>query len=99
MSGIDWAPVLMGAAVGLALSTLFFAGLAIGMRQALRRENPVMMLALSAAIRISVLLAVGWLVLGQGGLWAAAGYALAFLLARLIATTFARMGIPARGTT
>jgi len=88
----------LGRLIGLAMSTFFFAGLAFGMRQALRRENPVMMLALSAAIRVAALLGVGWLVLGQAGPWAALGYAVAFLVTRLVATTFARISLPARGT-
>jgi hypothetical protein len=98
MTAIDWNAVLIGAAIGLGMSTFFFAGLAIGMRQALRRENPVVVLVLSGVIRIVALLGVGWLVLGQVGPWAALGYAVAFLVTRLVATTFARIGLPARGT-
>jgi hypothetical protein len=97
MIAIDWTALLMGAAAGFVLSALFFVGLAFGMRQALRRESPVVLLAVSAVIRIAALLGVGWVVLGQGGPWAFLGYALAFLLTRIIATTFARIGLPARG--
>ncbi|MBW4964178.1 ATP synthase subunit I [Sulfitobacter sp. CW3] len=97
MIAIDWTALLMGAAAGFVLSALFFVGLAFGMRQALRRESPVVLLTVSAVIRIAALLGVGWVVLGQGGTWAFLGYALAFLLTRIIATTFARIGLPARG--
>ncbi len=95
MSAVDWPSVVFGGAVGAVMGALFFVGLAVGMRWALRSETPVKLLSLSAALRIAALLGIGWLVVGQGGPWAAIGYALAFFVVRLIATTFARVGVPA----
>ncbi|MFX0546361.1 ATP synthase subunit I [Roseovarius sp. S1116L3] len=92
MTPIDWTALMLGGAMGAAVSTLFFVGLALGMRRALRAQNPVALLALSAVIRIALLLAVGWAVTVQGGPWAALGYAAAFLAARFVATTAARLG-------
>jgi hypothetical protein len=92
---IDWSALVLGGASGLVMGVLFFLGLALGMRLALRSESPVKLLALSAALRIAALLGVAWVVVGQGGPWAAPGYALAFLVVRIIATTIARVGAPA----
>nr|WP_309503847.1 ATP synthase subunit AtpR [uncultured Roseovarius sp.] len=94
---VDWTEFLFGGTIGLVMGALFFIGLAVGVRYALRSENSIMLLSLSAVIRIAALLGVGWIVLALGGSWAGAGYAVAFLLARFIATTFARVGVPARG--
>ncbi|MFX0543044.1 ATP synthase subunit AtpR [Roseovarius sp. S4756] len=92
MTPIDWTALMLGGAVGAAVSALFFIGLALGMRRALRAHSPVALLALSALIRIALLLAVGWAVTVQAGPWAALGYAAAFLAARIAATTAARIG-------
>lgn len=97
MMSVDWTATLLGGAAGLMMGALYFAGLAVGMRRALRSANPVGLLSLSAALRIAALLAVGWTVVGQGGPWAGLGYGIAFLITRLIATTFARAGVPAKG--
>lgn len=93
---IDWAAVLSGAGIGTAVSVLFFVGLAVGMRRALHSANPVILLSLSAALRIVVLLGVGWAVVSYGGTWAALGYAFAFFATRLAAITTARFGKPKR---
>lgn len=92
MIPFDGEAIVLGLAIGTVISALFFAGLGLGMRYALRATNPVSLLMLSAAIRMAALLGVGWIVLGQRGAWALAGYALAFLLMRFIATTIARSG-------
>lgn len=88
---VDWSAVVLGGGVGAMMGALFFLGLAVGMRWALRSAAPVRLLALSAALRIAALLGVGWIVVGQGGPWAALGYASAFFITRLIATTLARI--------
>ena len=98
MTSVDWNAVMVGAAAGLVMGVCFFAGLALGVRYALRSTSPVKFLSISAALRISALLGGGWIIAGQGGPWAALGYAAAFLVARLIATTFARIGAPAGGS-
>ncbi|SFO18433.1 hypothetical protein SAMN04487859_11852 [Roseovarius lutimaris] len=95
MIAIDWTALVLGGASGLVMGGLFFVGLALGMRLALRSVSPVKLLTLSATLRIAALLGVGWVVIGQGGPWAALGYAIAFLMVRIIATTIARVGAPA----
>ncbi|MCG3268544.1 ATP synthase subunit I [Yoonia sp. I 8.24] len=92
MMAVNWAAVALGGGIGTITGALFFWGLAFGMRHALRSESPVKALVLSAVLRITVLLAVGWIVATQAGPWAAVGYALAFFLTRFIATTFAPIG-------
>ncbi|MEO0750391.1 MAG: ATP synthase subunit I [Pseudomonadota bacterium] len=94
---VNWAALGAGGAIGLVMGAFFFAGLAFAMRHALRCENPIPLLTLSAAMRIAALLGVGWIVLAQGGPLAELGYATAFLVSRFIATTFARAGIPKAG--
>lgn len=94
MIAVDWSAVLVGAALGSVAAALYFAGLAFGMRFALRRANPVTLLTLSAVIRIALLLAVAWGVAVQGGAWAAAGFAAAFLIVRLIVTRLAGVRLP-----
>ncbi|WP_323035780.1 ATP synthase subunit I [Pararhodobacter sp.] len=93
MSTLDWTWLGLGALAGAVASVLFFAGLAWGMRLALRTARPTPVLLLSAAIRIALLLGAGWLIAAQGP-WALAGFALAFLAAR-----FAILAIFRRPTT
>lgn len=97
MIEIEWPAIGLGLAVGIPVSAVFFIGLAVGMRRALHSDHPVRLLSLSAALRIAALLGVGWLVLGQGGPWAALGFAGAFFGARLVATTWARSDPISRG--
>lgn len=97
MTEIDWGALMLGLAVGAGVSALFFAGLAFGMRIALRATRPTVILLLSASLRIALLLAVGWFVAQAGG-WAFFGYGLSYLLVRFLAITFARPQ-PARGDT
>jgi F1F0 ATPase subunit 2 len=89
MMAIDWTMLGLGALAGALASALFFAGLAWGMRLALRSRRPMPVLLLSGAIRISALLAVGWLVAEQGAA-SLAGFALAFLVVRVGIIAFAR---------
>ncbi len=97
MMPFDWSNLLLGLAVGAGMSAVFFAGLGLGMRWALRSAKPVSLLFLSAALRISALLGVGWLVVKQGGPWSLLGYAGAFLIVRFVVTTVARVEPPAEG--
>lgn len=89
MMAIDWTMLGLGALAGGLASALFFAGLAWGMRLALRARRPTPVLLLSGAIRIGAVLAVGWLVAGQGAA-SLAGFALAFLVVRFGIIAFAR---------
>ncbi len=95
---MDWNALLRGFFWGLPVSALFFVGLAWGMRLALRSTQPATLLLLSAACRITALLAVGYWVSGVSGAsastnsaWPLVGYALAFFLVRLLAIARARM--------
>lgn len=97
MSIVNWTALGIGGATGLVIGALFFIGLAVGMRHALRCESPVALLSLSAALRIMALLGVGWFVVSQGGPWAGLGYAVGFLILRVIATTLVRAGMPKAG--
>lgn len=91
MIAIDWVAAALGFACGAGMSLLFFAGLAFGMRLALRTDTPIRILSLSAGLRIAALLGLGWLVVAFGGLWAFVGYGLAFFLVRTVFTSLARL--------
>lgn len=89
MITIDWILLAQGALAGAVASALFFAGLAWGMRRALRANRPAPVLLASSAIRIATLLGAGWLVASLG-VAALAGFALAFMLVRFGVIFFAR---------
>ncbi len=89
---VDWPDALTGFGVGVAVSIVYFAGLAVSVSMALSASRPNAVLLSSALARIALLLAAGWLVTGGATLvWAFAGYGLAFFLVRLLATTIARV--------
>ncbi|WP_223423873.1 ATP synthase subunit AtpR [Tateyamaria pelophila] len=92
---LDWSAVALGLAIGVGTSALFFAGLGLGMRLALGTERPVNILALSAFIRITALLGIGWGVALSVGPFALAGFALAFFITRWVATAIVQAGVPA----
>ncbi|KIQ96272.1 ATP synthase subunit I [Lysobacter sp. A03] len=96
MNGIDWGAFGLGTVAGAIAGTIFFAGLAFGLRLALRGSRPMPVLALSALLRITALLAAGWLVARAGGAAALAGYALGFLATRFAAVALARPTAPQR---
>lgn len=86
---IDWSLLSFGMVTGTAASALFFAGLALGMRIALGAARPAAILLLSAALRINMLLGMGWWI-AQAGPWAFGGFALAFFLVRFVAINVVR---------
>lgn len=86
---IDWLALAIGFGLGSVASGVFFAGLALGMRVALRSGRPAPVLMLSAALRIALLLSAGWAVADLGAV-AVGGFALAFLLLRFAAVRWAR---------
>lgn len=89
---VDWSALLLGFFVGLPASILFFAGLAWGMRLALRSDRPGGLLLLSALCRIGMLLGIGfWLAAASSNAWPLAGYALAFFLVRIVIILRARL--------
>lgn len=85
MIEVNGSAIVLGFAVGLPLSVLFFWGLNWGMRLALASEHPARLLLLSFFCRLVVLLTVGFgLTKLSGTLWSLAGYMLAFLLVRVL---------------
>ena len=97
MINVDWIAMMQGLAAGIVMGTVFFTGLALGMRHALRARHPIGILALSAAFRIAALLGVGWMAIVWGGPWAGLGYAIAFFATRFVATALVRAGALAGG--
>ncbi len=88
---MDWDALLRGFLWGLPVSLLFFAGLAWGMRLALRSTQPASLLLLSSALRIAALLGVGyWVSARANNAWPLAGYTLAFFFIRVLAIARAR---------
>ena len=82
---VDWMALLIGLASGAVMSAVFFAGLAYGMRRALKATRRVPVLILSAVLRMVLLLGAGWVVVTMAGVWAFAGFALAFVILRFLA--------------
>ncbi len=78
---VDWTSFALGLLAGTAAGALYFAGLAWGVRLALRRARGASILLLSAAVRIALLLAAGWGI-AQLGVAALVGFAAAFLILR-----------------
>ena len=92
---IDWQGVLWGFGAGLVVSFVYFAGLAASVRFALGASRPVAVLLPSAAVRIALLLSVGWLVTaGATEVWVFVGYGAAFFVVRYLATLLARTPHP-----
>ncbi|MDV7143251.1 ATP synthase subunit AtpR [Tropicimonas sp. TH_r6] len=92
MMPIDWTAIGLGLLVGAGISSLYFAGLALGLRRALAGAHPVAVLVASAALRMAGLLAVGWTVIALAGPWAGLSLALAFFTTRHLAVALARRG-------
>ena len=94
MIAVDWVALLLGLLLGLAVSSLFFIGLAWGMRLALASSSPNSKLFLSFVLRLSLLLGVGFLLASvTTNLWPLLGYALAYFIVRFIALRRARLEI------
>lgn len=89
----DLTGVAIGVATGALAGAAYFAGLGLGIRLAQRGRRGVTVLIASAGLRIALLLAAGSAVarLGAGPLL---GFALAFLLVRFVAVTWARHTAP-----
>ncbi len=85
-----------GLAFGGVAGILFFAGLGLGVRIALKGARPGPILLVSAALRISLLLLSGWAV-AQLGLWSTVGFGVAFLAARYAIVIWVRAPIGREG--
>ena len=85
MINIDTSAVLLGFAIGVPMSVLFFWGLNWGMQRALVSPHPGRLLVLSFFVRLVLLLAVGFgLTALNGTLWALAGYMIAYIIVRIV---------------
>ncbi|MCL3882938.1 ATP synthase subunit I [Marivita sp. GX14005] len=91
---LDWTALALGAAAGGLAAMLFFGGLAVGLRLALRSARPGAVLFASAALRLAALLGAGWLVALQGAPMLG-GFMAGFLAARLLILLIARRRLPA----
>ncbi|NND91879.1 MAG: ATP synthase subunit AtpR [Granulosicoccus sp.] len=91
ITAVDWTMVGFGLLAGAVASTLFFAGLAAGMKIALNSTSTTTILVLSALIRILLLLGAGSSVATLGPA-ATIGFAVAFLLTRYIIMAVVRPG-------
>ncbi|MAM13892.1 MAG: ATP synthase subunit AtpR [Rhizobiaceae bacterium] len=91
MIALDWTLVVPGLLAGAAAAGLFLAGLALGIRLALRRSQPALALFLSAALRMAALLGLGWWVAGMG-VQAIVAFAIGFLVTRTIIVAVVRSG-------
>ena len=90
MIDINGYALLLGLVAGAAVSAIFFAGLAYGMRIAFGTQRPATVLLVSAGLRIALLITAGWFV-AKTGAWALGGFAVSFLLVRFVAISFARV--------
>ncbi len=86
---LDTSDLAIGLAFGLFAGGVYFVGLAWSIGRALTTTQPGKTLIISAALRIALLLAAGWAV-AQIGITALMGFALGFLLARMVAIALAR---------
>lgn len=89
---MDVIDLAVGMAFGVVAGILFFAGLGLGVRIALKSARPGPILLVSAVLRISLLLLSGWVV-AQWGLWSAVGFGVAFLAARYAIVMWVRVPI------
>lgn len=88
-----------GLLLGLALSSLFFVGLAWSMQRALRSRHSALVLLSSFALRASLLIGCGLLLARfSQPLYALPAYMLAFLLVRSLAVRHARRSLPSSTT-
>ncbi|WP_180899858.1 N-ATPase subunit AtpR [Martelella soudanensis] len=89
MIALDWTLLLPGLLAGAGAAGLFLAGLALGIRFALRGSRPALALFVSAALRMAALLGLGWWVAGLGA-QALAAFALGFVITRTLVVAVVR---------
>lgn len=90
MIDFSWMGLLVGSLAGCVFAVIFFAGLAWGMKLALRRANPAAVLLPSAVLRIGAVLAGGWAVAVWLGAAGALGFAVAFIVLRTVLLAWLR---------
>jgi hypothetical protein len=95
MTGLDWTALGLGLGIGMVFSAIFLAGLAYGIRLALRQNRPGRILLASGALRVALLLAAGWAIATHLGPAGALGYAAAFLVLRTLVVGRIRAGLGA----
>lgn len=92
MIDINASAILLGFAVGVPVSALFFWGLHWGMQAALASVHPGRLLMLSFFARMVMLLGIGFALTALAQtLWALGGYMLAFVMLRVIAVMRAQV--------
>lgn len=89
MMQVDWLVLGWGTLAGAIAAAVFFVGLALSVRFALRATRPTPVLLASGVARIGLLLAFGWWV-ATLGLWSFIGFAVAFLITRTVILAFVR---------
>ena len=87
--------MIAGALTGAITGIAYFVGLALTIKRALSSSPVFAFLLVSALIRISALLFIGWLVANSFGPWAALCYAATFVVVRQIAVRATRNRISA----
>jgi len=86
-----------GALAGTLVGIVYFAGLSMSIRYALASSARTSLLALSALVRIALMLLVGWLLAVHVGAWAVGAYGAAFLLVRTVAIFHTRLQLAREG--
>jgi len=87
--------MIAGALTGAITGIAYFAGLALTIKRALSSAPVFAFLMVSALVRISVLLFIGWLVANSFGPWAVLCYTATFVVVRQIAVKTTRNRISA----
>lgn len=92
MITLDWPALFLGLVLGIAVSSLFFMGLAWGIKRALASHRPGASLFTSFVLRMGLLLGVGFgMTAVSSTLWPLLGYVLAFFMVRWLAIRRARL--------
>lgn|SRR5690554_323051 len=93
MMSLELFSLAAGFGVGLVVSTLFFVGLALGMRKALNSSIPAIWLLSSFLMRSALLLTVVMYLIKLGEpLITIGGFVLAFTIVRVVAVRWAKAG-------
>ena len=91
--------LILGLALGIAVSATFFWGLNYGITHALAAPHPARSLLMSFVLRMALLLGVGFALAAlSASLWPLLGYVLAFFLVRAGSIRRARRAILAAAT-